>query len=34
MVTIPAAWELAPYQIRASGIAPGTTDTESNLPYM
>ncbi|CAN5320955.1 hypothetical protein BH10PSE19_BH10PSE19_15060 [soil metagenome] len=34
MLTRCAALELAPYQIRVNGIAPGTTDTESNLPYM
>jgi glucose 1-dehydrogenase len=32
MLTRCAALELAPYQIRVNGIAPGTTDTESNLP--
>ena len=33
MLTQAAALELAPYQIRVNGIAPGTTDTESNQPY-
>ncbi len=34
MLTRSAALELAPYQIRVNGIAPGTTETESNLPFM
>lgn len=34
MLTRCAALELAQYQIRVNGIAPGTTETESNLPYM
>lgn len=34
MLTKCAALELAPYQIRVNGIAPGQTETESNLPYM
>lgn len=34
MLTRCAALELAPYQIRVNGIAPGTTETESNLPYI
>lgn len=34
MLTRSAALELAPYQIRVNGIAPGTTLTESNIPYM
>jgi len=34
MLTRCAAIELAQYQIRVNGIAPGTTETESNLPYM
>ncbi len=33
MLTQVAALELAPYQIRVNGIAPGTTDTESNQLY-
>lgn len=34
MLTRSAALELAPHQIRVNGIAPGTTETESNIPYM
>lgn len=34
MLARSAALELSQYQIRVNGIAPGTTDTESNLPYM
>lgn len=34
MLTRCAALELAQHQIRVNGIAPGTADTESNLPYM
>lgn len=33
MLTRCAALELAQHQIRVNSIAPGTTDTESNLPY-
>lgn len=34
MLTKCAALELGQYQIRVNGIAPGQTETESNLPYM
>jgi NAD(P)-dependent dehydrogenase (short-subunit alcohol dehydrogenase family) len=34
MLTKCAALELAKYQIRVNGIAPGQTETESNIPYM
>lgn len=34
MLTQCSALELAPYQIRVNGIAPGATETESNLPYI
>lgn len=34
MLTKCAALELASYQIRVNGIAPGQTETESNLPYI
>jgi NAD(P)-dependent dehydrogenase (short-subunit alcohol dehydrogenase family) len=34
MLTRSVALELAPYQIRVNGIAPGTTETESNVPFM
>lgn len=34
MLTSCAALELAPYQIRVNGIAPGGTETESNEPYI
>lgn len=34
MLTKCAALELAPYQIRVNGIAPGATETESNQPYI
>ncbi|MBV8801973.1 MAG: SDR family oxidoreductase, partial [Gammaproteobacteria bacterium] len=34
MLTRCAALELAEHQIRVNGIAPGTTETESNLPYI
>jgi NAD(P)-dependent dehydrogenase (short-subunit alcohol dehydrogenase family) len=34
MLTQCAALELASHQIRVNGIAPGPTETESNLPYM
>ncbi len=34
MLTRSAALELVPYQIRVNGIAPGTTFTESNMPFM
>jgi NAD(P)-dependent dehydrogenase (short-subunit alcohol dehydrogenase family) len=34
MLTKCAALELAGYQIRVNGIAPGQTETESNIPYM
>lgn len=34
MLTKCAALELGKYQIRVNGIAPGQTETESNLPFM
>lgn len=34
MLTKCATLELGQYQIRVNGIAPGQTETESNLPYM
>ena len=34
MLTQCGALELAKYQIRVNGIAPGATETESNLPYI
>lgn len=34
MLTRCAALELAPFQIRVNGIAPGMTETESNEPFM
>ena len=34
MLTKCAALELGQYQIRVNGIAPGQTETESNIPYM
>lgn len=34
MLTQCAALELAPYGIRVNGIAPGGTETESNIPFI
>ncbi|MCC2644834.1 MAG: dehydrogenase with different specificity related to short-chain alcohol dehydrogenase [Burkholderiales bacterium] len=34
MLTKCTALELAQYQIRVNGIAPGQTETESNIPYI